>query len=158
MDKKDHKSYIVNRKSSFGFTLIELLVAISIFLVIGTFSTNFYTGFLTQNAVSNTQDQLLGSLRKAQMYAMAGKAGTNWGVHYDSATHKITVFSGTSYATRTQAYDENYSVNPNISVTGITDIVFTRLTGVPNTSGTIVITGNSETKTITIDSQGVASR
>lgn len=143
-------------KINLGFTLIELLLTVSIFLLIGTFSANFYTNFLTQNAVSNTQDQFLGSLRKAQMYAMIGKRGTNWGVHYGS--NKITLFSGTSYAARTQAYDENYSVNPNIIVGGVTDIVFTRITGTPNTSGTITITGNSNSKTMTINIQGVASR
>lgn len=158
MENKNRKSYIINHKSRLGFTLIELLVAISIFLLIGTFTTNFYTGFLTQNSVSNTQDQFLGSLRKAQIYAMVGKRGSNWGVHYDSGTDKITVYSGTAWDGHTATYDENYSVNPNIIVEGVTDIIFTRITGVPNTSGTITITGNSDIKTIDINVQGVATR
>ncbi|MBI2031896.1 MAG: prepilin-type N-terminal cleavage/methylation domain-containing protein [Candidatus Levybacteria bacterium] len=164
MDKENHKSYIINLpvgkagpKSRLGFTLIELILTTAIFLLIGTFSANFYTNFLIQNTVSDVQDQYIGSLRKAQMYAMMSKNSNNWGVHY--ATGTITLFSGTSFALRNQALDEKFTVNPNISITGTTDILFARMTGLPDpSSGSISIQGNSETKTITVNSQGVASR
>jgi len=150
---------IINQiKFQSGFTLIELLVAISIFLAIGTFSTNFYTGFLRQNAVLNTQDQLLGALRKAQIYAMVGKRGTNWGVHYDSGTKKITLFRGTQWLGHSTDSDEVFNVNPNLSVTGVTEVIFTRLTGIPNIYGTITISDGKTTKYVSINSQGVATR
>src|SRR3989344_6304198 len=80
-----------------GFTIIELILTMAITIGIGTFASNFYSNFLTQNSVSNTQDQFLGSLRKAQIYAMAGKRGSSWGVHYDSGTKKITLYSGSAW-------------------------------------------------------------
>ena len=149
----------IKYKSS-GFTLIELLLVISIVLIIGTFSAVFYTRFLTQNAVANTQDQLIGQLRKAQIYSMISKYSNTWGVHYESNT--ITLFNGVSYASRNQVLDEKFTVNPNISIeyvpSPIVDIIFSRMTGIPSWSGTITITGNSDPKTITINSQGVTSR
>jgi len=146
-----------NYKSLLGFTLIELILSVSIFLLIGTFSANFYSNFLLQNSVSDVQDQYIGSLRKAQMYSMMGKSNNTWGVHYGFNT--ITLFNGTSYASRTQALDEKFTVNPNIIISGVTDIIYSRMTGIPTPSGgAITIVGNSQSKTITINTQGVASR
>src|SRR3989344_5529137 len=139
-----------------GFTLIELLLVISIILIIGTFSTVFFSRFLTQNAVSNTQDRLIGQLRKAQIYAMMGRQNDNWGVDFRSNT--ITLFKGPSYALRTAAFDEKFSENANISISGFSEIVFTKTTGLPSTFATYTITGNDSSKQVTVNSQGVASR
>jgi len=140
-----------------GFTLIELLLVISIVLIIGTFSVIFYSRFLTQNAVANTQDQLIGQLRKAQIYAMMGRQNDNWGVIFGS--NKITLFKGPSYALRTAAFDETFSESTNISISGFPlGIVFTKTTGLPSATGTYIITGNDSSKQITVNSQGVASR
>jgi len=148
-------SLFIIRKSE-GFTLIELLLVISIVLIIGTFSVIFFSRFLTQNAVSNTQDQLIGQLRKAQVYAMMGRRNGNWGVRFGSNT--ITLFQGNSYAGRNTAFDETFSQNANISISGFTEIVFTKTTGLPNTTGTYTIIGNDTSKQIIVNSQGVASR
>ena len=152
-------SLFIIRKSE-GFTLIELLLVVSIILVIGTFSVIFFSRFLTQNAVSNTQDQLIGQLRKAQIYAMMGRQNDNWGMNYSSNT--ITLYLGNSFASRTQAFDEKFSVNSNTSITsstGILDWNFTRVTGLAsNTPATITISGGGTIKKKTVKSQGGESR
>lgn len=135
-----------------GVTLIELLLVVVIVSTITILSAPFYSRFLTQNAVGNTVDQLVASLRKAQIYSMMGKQNNTWGVKYSAATKKITLYlSGSS------AFDEIYSVNNNITVADF-DITFAKITGLPSTSPTITITGNNNSKTITINSQGVVSR
>ena len=139
-----------------GFTLIELLLVIAIFLVLGSLSAVFFSRFLTQNAVANTQDQLAGELRKAQIYAMMGKQNGGWGVRFGSNT--ITLFQGNTYATRNSAFDETFTVNTNIAVSGFTEVDFTKITGTPSATPTITITGNNTTKTLTVNSQGVISR
>ncbi len=143
------------RYKSNGFTLIELLLVISIVSILGTLSTVFFSRFLTQNAVANTQDRLIGQLRKAQIYSMTGRQNDSWGVRFGSNT--ITLFKGPSYAGRTPAFDENFTENANISTT-FTEIVFAKITGLPNTTGTYTITGSNSSKQITVNSQGVASR
>ncbi len=139
-----------------GFTLIELLLVISIVIIIGTFSVVFFSRFLTQNAVANTQDQLVGELRKAQIYAMMGKQNGNWGVRFGSNT--ITLFAGNTYAGRNSAFDETSSANANISISGFSEIDFAKTTGLPSATGTYTITGNDSSKQISVNSQGVVSR
>ena len=138
-----------------AFTVVELMLTIAIMGIISTFTFSFYTRFLTQNALSNTVDQMAGSLRKAQTYSMAGKQESNWGVNYSS--NKITLFKGTSIG-QDPAFNEVYDTSPNIAISGFTEIYFNRVTGLPSTIAAITITGNSETKTITINEQGVVNK
>lgn len=139
-----------------GFSLIELILAVAIVLIIGGFSMSFSTNFLLQNAAANTRDQFIGELRKAQTYALSSKENSNWGVQYTGNT--ITLFKGTSYAARDTAWDEIYESNANLSISGPNEIVFTKMSGLPSTTGTITITGVSTSKTVTINSQGVVGQ
>ncbi|MBI3486295.1 prepilin-type N-terminal cleavage/methylation domain-containing protein [Candidatus Daviesbacteria bacterium] len=146
-----------------GFTLIELLLVIAIMSLISALSVAFYARFITQNAVANAQDQLVGDFRKAQIYAMEGKLNSNWGVNFTSNT--IVLYQGSSYVGRTAALDENFSVNSNISMTNMGDINYARVTGIPTNGGaaittlTITISGpNNISKTVTIISQGTVSK
>lgn len=139
-----------------GFTLTELLLVMALISIVTAMSAVFYSRFINQNAVLNTVDQLAGQMHKAQIYAMAGKQNSNWGVNYGSQT--ITLYSGNSYATRTSAFDETFIVNSTVAVGGLTDLNFVRITGNPNTSATITVSGNNEAKTITVNSQGGISR
>jgi prepilin-type N-terminal cleavage/methylation domain-containing protein len=139
-----------------GFTFIELILVMALILILGTMSTAFAARFLTQNAVDNTTDQFVSSFRKAQLNAIMGKQDSNWGVNYASNT--ITLYRGNSFATRTTAFDERYTVNTAVTVSGMTDLNFTSMTGAPGSTPTITISGNGNTNTITVNSQGVVSR
>lgn len=140
-----------------GFTLIELILVLAIMLTISVMAPTFYSRFLLQNAVANTSDQLTGSLRKAQLYSMVGKQNSAWSVNFSAST--ITVYKGNNFASRETSFDEKFSVNTNVSISGITDINFARLTGVPTpTSSTINISSGSNFDTIIVNSQGVVSR
>lgn len=152
-NKRKSFGFIQYQLASAGFTLVELLLVVSIVLIIGTFSAVFYTRFLTQNAVANTQDQLVGQLRKAQIYSMMGKQNGSWGVKYSSITKKITL-----YLTGNSAFDENFTTNNNITISGFSDLSFARITGLPSTTGTYTITGNDSSRQVIVNSQGVVSR
>lgn len=144
---------------STGFSLIELILVISLVLLLATLGTSFAARFLTQNAVLNATDQLIGNFRKVQINAMMGKQNSNWGVNYASNT--ITLYKGNTFSTRNPVFDEKFSVNSNVSISGFSDDNFSRITGLPSNftpPQTITISGSGETKTITINSQGVATR
>ena len=128
-----------------GFTLIELLIIVALLSIVSVMSVVFYSRFFTQNAVSNSSDQLVGELRKAQMYSMMGRKNGAWGVTFSA--NKFILFQGNSYATRNSAFDESFSVNPNINVSGLTELTFARITGIPSANPTITISGNNNTKT-----------
>lgn len=139
-----------------GFTLIELILVTSLMILLGTLTTAFGARFFTQNAIDNATDQLLGDIRQAQINAMMGKKNGNWGVDY--ASNKITLYFGTSFAGRTTALDTTFSVPVSVSITGFSDLNFTRMRGIPNATPIITISGSGETNTITVNSQGVATR
>lgn len=139
-----------------GFTLIELLLVISLMLLLGTMGTSFLARFMTQNGVSNTADQIIGDIRQAQINAMMGKQNGNWGIDYASQT--ITLYQGSSYTSRNTAFDTTFSVNSTITISGLSDLNFSRMTGIPNSTPTITISGIGTTKTITVNTQGVSTR
>lgn len=139
-----------------GLTFIELLLIMALISTISAMTPIFYSRFLLQNAVINTQNQLSGSLRKAQIYSMLGKQGSAWSVNYSSNT--ITLFKGTSFASRNASFDEKFNVNPNVSVSE-TNISFARITGIPTPlTASITISSGNNSKTITVNSQGVVTR
>jgi len=144
-----------------AYTLIELILVVAIITTLGILSTAFYSRFLTQNAVDNTIDQLVGSLRKAQIYAMVSrKSGSSgWGVNYKgSSPKKIILFQGPNFATRNTALDEEFHVNENIAISGISEVNFARVSGLPSSSLTITVAGGNNSKTMTVNSGGVVSR
>lgn len=141
-----------------GVTLIELLLVVAIISTLGILSTTVFSRFLTQNAVSNTTDQFVNTLRKAQIYSMSGKRNSNWGVNYSNNT--ITLFKGDAYGQDT-SFNETFTVNSVVAISGISgDIVFSRVTGLPNSTPTITVssTTSNSSKTFTINSQGVVNR
>lgn len=139
-----------------GFTLIELLLVITIVSIVAMLSSPFYSRFLLQNAVTNTTDQMIGSLRKAQTYSMAGRQGSDWSVNYSS--NAIILYKGSNFAGRDTSFDEKFTVIQTVNVTNV-DISFARVTGLPTPpSSDITISSGNNTKTVTVNSQGVASR
>lgn len=157
-DNPSHKEHFVRFfKRNTGFTLIELLLVIVIMSTLSVMTVGFYSRFLRQNEVLNVTDQISGQIRKAQIYAMMGKqSGSNWGINY--STNTITLYRGNSFATRIAAHDERFTVNPNVSITGLTDLNFAHATGLPSLAPTINITSGTNAKTVIVNSQGVVSK
>jgi len=142
-----------------GFTLIELLMVVAIVTTMSVLSAVVYSRFLNQNASDNTVDQIVQTLRKAQMYAMTSRKNGNsgWGVNYTSPT--ITMYQGSSFGSPTHnlALDETFGVNPSVEVTPF-EVNFARASGLPDNTPTISVTTLNQTKTITINAEGVVSR
>jgi prepilin-type N-terminal cleavage/methylation domain-containing protein len=134
-----------------GFTLIELVMVLGIMAILMGMSGPFYSRFLVQNSVDNTSVQLAEELRKAQIYSMSGKQGTDWGVRYGSGV--ITLYAGGN-----TGFDERINVNPSINVTGLSDVHFNRVTGTPSAVLSVVISGNNTSRTISVNSLGVISK
>ncbi|TSC65652.1 MAG: Uncharacterized protein CEO21_363 [Microgenomates group bacterium Gr01-1014_80] len=144
-----------------GITFIELILVLAIMLTLSMMTPTFYSRFLLQNSVADTTDQLVGSLRKAQIYSMAGKQNSAWSVNYSNYT--ITLYRGNDFINREQAFDEKFSVNTNVTVSDFIDLNFAKITGIPSTGNpsltpTITISGGNNTKTVAVNSQGVIDR
>jgi len=145
------------KQKTLGFTLIELLLLTALIASLSVMSAPFFARFLNQNSVENATQQFLGSFHKAQMYAISGKQNDNWGVHY--ATNTITLYKGATFASRTVAFDETFSVPAGTTVSSFSDVNFTRATGIPDAAKTITISApGNNSNVVTINAQGVATR
>lgn len=135
-----------------GFTLLEVLVVLGIIAIAAGFTAPVYQSFQLRNDVDLAANVTAQSLRRAQALSQAVDGDITWGVAIQSGS--VTIFQGASYATRDSQYDEVLDVNPNVSNSGVGEIVFTKVTGVPSATGSIVFSGNNRDVTLTINSLG----
>lgn len=138
-----------------GFTFIELLLTVAMVLVLGGFSSIYLTRSLYSNATQNTADYIAGTLRKAQAYAMSGKNNSKWGVTITG--NQVVFFQGNSYATRVTSQDQTFDLNTNITISGFSEVVFTKDTGTPSATLTVTISASQASKNLTLNNQGVVS-
>lgn len=139
-----------------GFTLVEILLAIALVAVLAGFSIPAYRYFQVQNELSIAADQIVGSLRRAQILSQAVDGDATWGV--DIRTGQITMFQGSSYASRDSDYDEVFDVPSNISFSGINEIVYSKVFGEPDATGIITATSVlGDSIVITINEKGTLS-
>ena len=145
------------RVSSRGFTVVELLIVVAMFSLIAGFAPAFYSRFLSQDAVAETADRLAGSLRNAQGYSLAGKGNLPWGVALNGGA--LVLFQGNSFATRNAALDRRVAVPSSVSVSGFSETVFARVSGVPTAPLTVLLTASGgASRTVTMNVLGVVSR
>lgn len=158
-----------------GFTTIEILVTIGILGSIFAVSAYGLSRLQQSFAAQNVDRELTSLLTTAARRARHGAQGTAWGVYipYDPVTRTaatIALFSGTSYAARNTAYDQIVAVNDDVQFTYVdfsgvaantgndTEIVFTPLTGATTQYGSVTMTWYKQSRTITLDADGIPVR
>lgn len=139
-----------------GFTLIELLLSVSILGIITAVSIPVYASFLTRNDLGTSVESVSSAMRRAGMYARGMNDDSAWGIKVQSSS--ITLFKGTSFATRETAYDEVITLPGTITASGMDEIIFAKLAATPSATGTITLTTNTnETKAIAINAKGMVT-
>ncbi len=136
--------------------MLELLLSVALIGILAGMGSVVFRSHQMNNdlilAVSITGQ----SWRQAQMRSQAGDGDDTWGVYID--TGSITIFKGTDYASRDVTYDEDFSIGSNLSISGLTEVVFDLITGLPNVTGNITYTApNNVTSQATINEAGLSS-
>lgn len=140
-----------NRLNS-ALTLIELLVVITILGILGLAASPIYNNFLISTYYHNKLDEITTSLNTARTNTLSGKSDSQWGVHLSSTT--ITLFQGSSYASRNSDFDQNYKVPASITLSGTTDIIFTKPLGFPSSTASLTISSANDSATISVNQYG----
>lgn len=136
-----------------GFTLLEVMLVIATITVLAAISIPVYSLLQVRNDLDVATNTTLQTLRRAQILSSGVDGDTTWGVKLQNSG--ITLFKGVSFALRSTGFDESYSLNGNVTPSGVTEVVFSKLLGVPDTTGTVTLTSsNAEARHITVGSKG----
>lgn len=136
----------LNKQS--GFTLVELILILAIAGILMASGAPFLGRFVLVNNLENAIDRTVGSLRKAQAYAMDGKNDATWGVCANSG--KIRLYRGTCAS---PTYSEDFDLN-GVTISGFSDVSFSNDRGEPSSAVSITLTNNIGAHTVTMNATG----
>jgi prepilin-type N-terminal cleavage/methylation domain-containing protein len=135
-----------------GFTLLEMLLTIALAAIVAgfTFSTGF--DFLRTQNLDESANNMIETLRRAQIQALTQKNDSSFGVRILSDSYIL--FEGDSYAARNLTEDESFTFAANITPSGLDEVVFAKLTGIPSATGLVTLTLDSASVDLDINSHG----
>lgn len=145
-----------------GFTLLEIVLALSVILITATIIVRSYSIFNVRVSLDRDVGRIASLLYRAKADTISGRGGLQYGVHLES--NKAVFFEGSSYLEGAPT-NEDYLLSSNIAISAINltgggnDVVFLKLTGTTEDSGTITVgidsVGIADSKVITISNNGI---
>ena len=142
------KLALSGRSESKGFSLIEFLIVLAIIGIFVTISTSVYYNFQTENNLTLAVNNTVEALRYVQKKSEIGSSDAVWGVRIN--TNNIEILKNSSV-------EETKSLPKGVTVTGLSEINFNKLTGKTSNTGIIIFTNNFGVKNININSNGTIS-
>ncbi|MDP3735317.1 MAG: hypothetical protein Q8R39_02725 [bacterium] len=139
-----------------GITMVELMLSVAFIAVLSFVSLGIYRLLYVRNDLDLSAAFFAQLLRRAQVHARAVDGDSPWGVFI--APGSITLFRGVDYASRAVGLDETHALPLSVSPAGLDEIVFTKFTGVPQSTGATTLTStDGEVRTIVINEHGTVS-
>ncbi|MBU0614014.1 hypothetical protein KJ766_01870 [Patescibacteria group bacterium] len=136
--------------------MLEMLLSVAIIGILAGMGAVVMRSFQLNDNVSVAASIAGQAMRQAQVRSMSGDGDSTWGVFIQEG--EIIIFKGDSYAGRDADYDESFSINTALVVSGTSEIVFESVTGLPSTTTVITfIAPNNVQATTTINSAGLTS-
>ena len=140
-----------------GINLIEVLIVIAIISVLVVVIIPKLNIFRTLQSLQNSTTDVFSVINTARTNTMSSLDSKQYGVHF--ANNQVIIFEGTTYSAGAGSnVITNISAPSSISTIsltgGVTDVYFSRIYGAPNVNGTIILSADSYTKTITISPTG----
>jgi prepilin-type N-terminal cleavage/methylation domain-containing protein len=139
-----------------GLSLIEMMLSVAVIVVLAGASVPVSSYFQNKTNVDSERNVIVKTLRRAQALSQDMIYDASWGVRINSG--QVILFRGSSYASRVVASDEATDFPTSIVTSGVNEVVFSKIWGEPNISGTITLTGpNNEVDQIQINSKGMVN-
>ncbi|MBU4370068.1 type II secretion system GspH family protein [Patescibacteria group bacterium] len=138
-----------------GFTLIEIILSVTIITFLAVLVLPTSVRFYQIQQLDAATNGVIQALRRAQLKALS-QGDNNFGVYVGSGqTGQYSLFKGDSYDDRTD--EEIFEISNSILFSGVSEALFSKAIGRPTLTGTgddIVLTQNTQTKTININETG----
>jgi prepilin-type N-terminal cleavage/methylation domain-containing protein len=144
------------RRGRPGFTLIELTIVVLIISILMASAAPKYRSALAWHSIEAAGRRVANDLRFAQQYARKSCKAQN--VQFNVAADAYTMPAATDLNRRAVGYTVNmlseYSVDlASVDFAGSSNFQFD-IYGRPSQPGTVVLQGNGQQRTITVDSAG----
>lgn len=140
-------------KSSKGITLFEVIITIAIFTLLIAFLSSSVIDFYQEREFNVYFKSIVQSLRRAQLQSIAGERESSFGFYFE--TDHYVLFKGDSYTIRDVAFDEVFELPSDFLISGISEIVFSKIKGLPSNIGDIVLSSGNRSGTISINEMGM---
>jgi hypothetical protein len=134
-------------KSTKGITLFEVITTIAIFTLLIAFLSYREREFDVHSK------SIVQSLRRAQLQSMVGEKESSFGLYFEA--NYYILFKGNSYSGRDSAFDEVFELPADFLVSGISEIVFSKIKGIPSDTGDIILSSGNRSETISINEMGM---
>ncbi len=122
----------MNRRA---FGLIEVLIVIGVLGAVTTLSIPLYNEYQIRSDLELATQQTTQGLDRARLLSQSAERDSSWGFYVPSGT----LYKGDSYAERDTAFDEVFAMPSTIAVSGLFDVAFSKVEGLPSETGDIVL-------------------
>ncbi|MEO5627330.1 MAG: prepilin-type N-terminal cleavage/methylation domain-containing protein [Candidatus Saccharimonadales bacterium] len=139
--------------SNDGFTIIEIILVIGIITIMTAVAAPFYLSLSNSNELDAATNLLAQDLYQAQTYSRNQAQDAQWGVSVNGQV--ITLFSGSSYAARNPANDVVYTVPKAVKLSGSSQVVYSKLYGLPQATGSFSLVGGGKTSNVVVNNKGM---
>lgn len=136
-----------------AYTLIEILLVVGLIGLITAISLPVINDSQYRSELESAIQTTTRALRTAQVNARAISGNSAWGVYLQGDV--IVLFRGSSYAGRDPSYDTEYDFADNLTISGISEVVFSVFQGLPSATGNINFSVVGKTGQININTKGV---
>lgn len=138
-----------------GFTLLEVLIVILLFsALVGVTTVVSMDSYRSYN-FQTQQTQFRALVLQARSQAVSNIHQAPHGVRVNQVPLQYVLFEGVDYAHRDAAQDVLVTPSSTLTVGGLTEVVFTQLTGQPNVIGSFTLNdGIHPPSSISINNEG----
>lgn len=130
-----------------GFSALELLMVVAVIAVIAGLGMPMYHVYKIRSDLNLAVEQAEQALRRAQLLSQTGYEDDVWAYRPDAGI----LFKGESFSARNTESDIAYPVPQSVTVSGLPEVVYSRIYGVPGAVGDIIFTAkNGEQRILTV--------
>jgi type II secretory pathway pseudopilin PulG len=112
-----------------GLTLIEILISVFLIFLLASLFVSVGLNFYKSQQLRINSQEILQTLRRAQMRAMLTELDSSFGVYLTNNSY--TLFKGDSFLQRDPQYEEVFNLPQIVKVSGMSEIVFLKSEGLP---------------------------